>query len=118
MANFTRQISFTGGTYSNLLTRMRALGYKGSGIVSSLAIGNADAALLLLIFLTDDGINTPPTQTPALATTDGWPVGAGAGGLGPAYFSDRGANVSSLDLAGTWIYAASTVAANVMAVGA
>jgi hypothetical protein len=111
MANFTKPISFTGGTWSNLLTRMRTAGYQGGGNVSSLGIHNADAALLLYLHLTDNGSTNPATGT------DGWVIGAGAGGAGATFFSDRGANSSSLDLGTTWIYAPTTVTAKVMAIG-
>jgi hypothetical protein len=113
MASFTKPISFTGGVWANLLQKMQAAGYKGSGIVSSLGIHNADAALLIYLHLTDNGSVSPTTGT------DGWAIGAtGGGGAGPTFFSDRGGNMSSLDLASAWVFAPTTVSVKVMAVGA
>jgi len=90
---------------------MQAAGYQGGGIVSSLGIFNGDSALLVYLHLTDNGLTSPSTGT------DGWPIGAGSGGSGATFFSDRGANMSSLDLGTTWLYAPTTVSVKVMAVG-
>jgi hypothetical protein len=107
MSQFTKPISFTGGTWSNLLTRMQALGYKGGGRVSTLNIFNGDAANLIYLHLTDNGSTSPSTGT------DGWPIGGAATASGKTFGSDSG----TFDLGTAWVYAAVTVSATVMVTG-
>lgn len=106
---FTKILTVNGSV--NLATAMRAAGYTGSGIISSLAIFNPSAAVPLYVHLTNNGSTAPVTGT------DGWPVGAGASDVGPAFYADRGANQSSLDIGTTWLYTASSIDIKVIAVG-
>lgn len=110
MANFAKPITVNG--FVNLLTAMKAAGYQGSGIVSSLGIFNSDAGVLCYLHLTDNGVTAPGTGT------DGWPIGAAAGGTGATFFSDRGGNRSSVDLGTTYLYTPSSIPIKVIAVGA
>jgi hypothetical protein len=111
MANFTKPITVNG--FVNLLTAMKAAGYQGSGIVSILKIYNPDATNLLYIHATDNGITAPGTGT------DGWPIGTATGNAGTTFFTDRGANQSSLDLATCWLFTAASIAGiKIMAMGA
>ena len=59
MAGFTKPITTGVTTFQNLLALMKANGYKGDGNVSKLSIFNADAAQLLYIHLTDNGVTAP-----------------------------------------------------------
>src|SRR3954468_2807113 len=110
MSNFSRPISTING-FINLGTAMRAAGYRGGNIVSSLGIYNPDGTNLVHLHLTDNG-----QSSSGLTGTDGWPIGA-TGAPSPAFFSDRGANQSSLDIGTTWIYAGTVIALKVIATG-
>ncbi len=90
---------------------MRTAGWTGSNIVSSLGIFNPSATVPCYLHLTENGSTNPSTGT------DGWPIGAGANDVGPAFFSDRGGNQASLDINTVWLYTASSIAVKVIAVG-
>ena len=107
---FTKPLTING--FVNLGTAMRAAGYGGGGMVSSGGIFNPDAAVLLYLHLTETASTAPATGT------DGWPIGAGATAAGNAFFFDRGANQSSLDIGTTWLYAPSSIVIKVIVTGA
>jgi hypothetical protein len=110
---FTKRLQTANG-WVNLGTLMRAAGYTGGGLISSLTIFNTHASSLFYLHLTAIGTGTSPAGATGL---DGLPFGVGASAIGNAFYSDRGANAASLDIGTTWIFAASTIDIIVAAVG-
>lgn len=113
---FCKKLTIDGSSaLVNLGAAMRAAGYGGGGIVSSLRIYNPSATVILYIHATNNG-TTPPDVGDG---TKGWPVSAGAGTLASSnvFQSDRGSNPSSIDIGTTWLYTASSIDVIVMAIG-
>lgn len=108
---FAKPINTANG-FINLGAAMRTAGYTGGPIVSSIGIFNPHASTIAYIHLTESGTTAPVTST------DGWPIGAGATAVGPAFYADRGANQSSLDINTTWISCGAIIPLQIIAVGA
>jgi hypothetical protein len=90
---------------------MRTAGYTGNSILSSLAIFNPSASVPCYFHATENGSTNPSTGS------DGWPIGNGTSDAGAAFFSDRGANLGSVDINTTWLNTASSIVIKVIAVG-
>jgi hypothetical protein len=109
---FTKKISTANG-WNNLGALLRTAGYDGGGIVSSIAIMNhGGAAVTAYLHLTNNG-----NSTSGLTAADGWPITQGADDPTKAFYSDRGANMASLDIGTTWINTVGVVELKIIITG-
>lgn len=111
MANFADKVDTING-FVNLGALMRAAGYAGGGVVSSLGIFNPSATTVYLHF-TNNG-----TASSGLTGANGWPIGDSTAAVDTSFYSDRGANMSSIDIGTTWIYCTGIQSIHVIAAGA